>query len=288
MRPVMSVGKLRELLAAGGADGPAPVLLDVRWSLAGGADHAAYQAGHLPGAVFLDLDRDLADPPGERGRHPLPDPHRLAVALGRAGVTPDAPVVVYDAADGSVAARLWWLLRWVGHRDVAVLDGGYAQWVREGLDVTTEPSAGPVSQPYPQTPGAMPVLDADEAAAMARRGLLLDARAPGRYRGETEPVDPRPGHIPGAHNAPFSELTDETGRWLSGAELDRVLDSWGIGRPAEAAAYCGSGVTACTLVLAAELAGRSTPDQPIALYPGSWSAWSADPARPTATGPEPG
>jgi thiosulfate/3-mercaptopyruvate sulfurtransferase len=196
------------------------------------------------------------------------------------------PVVAYDAADGSVAARLWWLLRWAGHRAVAVLDGGIAAWRAAGLPVTRE-----VPQPRPGTftvrPGGMPVLDATRAAALARNGVLLDARARPRYQGETEPVDPRAGHIPGATNAPFSELTDAQGRWLPQNRLRELALRWGV-TDAQVGAYCGSGINACAVVLGLELAGATTAARPAALYPGSWSHWCTDPGRPVATGPNPG
>ena len=186
---------------------PEPTVVDVRWSLTGPPGRVDYQAGHLPGAIFLDVDTDLAGPPGANGRHPLPDPALLQAALRAAGIRTTAPVVVYDAADGSVAARLWWLLRWAAHPAATVLDGGIAAWRAAGLPVTIdvpEPRAGTITV----RPGSMPVLDAVQAAALARDGVLLDARMPPRYRGETEPVDPRAGHVPGAVNAPFGELTD--------------------------------------------------------------------------------
>jgi thiosulfate/3-mercaptopyruvate sulfurtransferase len=194
-----------------------------------------------------------------------------------------SPVVVYDDADGSVAARAWWLLRWVGHDEVAVLDGGYAAWIADGHPVSTEP-ARPEPGDLTVRPGGMPVLDADEAAALARDGLLLDARATPRYTGETEPVDPRAGHIPGAVNAPFAGHTDDDGHWRAPEELAARFADLGL-RPGEpVGAYCGSGVTASSVVLALELAGHPN----AGLYAGSWSHWSRDPQRPAATGPLPG
>ncbi|MFN2478775.1 MAG: sulfurtransferase [Pseudonocardiaceae bacterium] len=264
----------------------APAVVDVRWSLTGPPGRDGYQAGHLPGAVFLDVDSDLAGPPGADGRHPLPEPTALQTTLRAAGVSAATPVVAYDAGDSSVAARLWWLVRWVGHRSVAVPNGGITSWRAAGLPVTVE-----VSRPQPGTitarPGAMPVLDAAQAAALARDGVLLDARAAPRYRGETEPVDPRAGHIPGATNAPFSELTDAQGRWLAPARLRERAQRWGVGG-AEVGAYCGSGINACALVLGLERAGVTTPQRPAALYAGSWSQWCTDTTRPVATGPSRG
>lgn len=300
MHPVISPEELVELL---GTAQP-PTLADVRWSLSGPPGLEEFRAGHLPGAIFLDLDTDLAGTPGSGGRHPLPDPQRLQAVLRGAGIRTGVPVVAYDAADGSVAARAWWLLRWAGHPEVAVLDGGFAAWRAAGLPVSTEesePAAGTITV----RAGAMPVLDASQAAALAREGVLLDARLAPRYRGETEPVDPRAGHVPGARNAPFSELTDAEGRWLPAARLRELAAGWGVdgtaaeqgrdvpgGRLLDAAgevgAYCGSGINACALVLGLEFAGVTTPERPAALYAGSWSHWCTDPDRPVATGPDPG
>jgi thiosulfate/3-mercaptopyruvate sulfurtransferase len=261
-------------------------VVDVRWSLTGPPGRADYHAGHLPGAVFVDLDADLAGPPGPGGRHPLPDPAALQASLRAAGVRPPTPVVAYDAADGSVAARLWWLLRWAGHPAVAVLDGGIAAWRAAGLPVTTDVPQQQIGT-ITVRPGNMPVLDAAQAATLARQGVLLDARAAPRYRGEAEPVDPRAGHIPGAANAPFSELTDAHGRWLPRARLHELAQQWGVAG-VDVGAYCGSGINACALVLGLELAGVTTPQRPAALYSGSWSQWCTDPDRSVATGPNPG
>ncbi|SES48567.1 sulfurtransferase [Actinokineospora terrae] len=259
-----------------------PVLLDVRWRLGGPPARDDYTAGHLPGAVFLDLDRDLAAPPGDGGRHPLPQPHDLQAALRAAGVRAGHPVVVYDADNGSVAARAWWLLRWSGHTEVAVLDGGYAAWVAGGGEISAvEPSPEPGDVEV--RPGAMPVLDADEAAALAVDGVLLDARAPERYRGEVEPIDPRAGHVPGAVNAPFAGHTGPDGRWLAPDLLAARFAELGV-LGQSVGAYCGSGVTAASVVLALEVARVTAPSAPAALYAGSWSHWSRDPRRPAATG----
>lgn len=291
MRPVISPAELADLLATA----EPPVVVDVRWSLTGPPGRQQYEAGHLPGAVFLDMDRDLAAPGGAGGRHPLPDAEALQASLRGAGVRPDVPVVAYDAADGSSAARAWWVLRWAGHRDVAVLDGGVAAWRAAGLPLTTEEPA-PREGAITVRAGAMPVLDADQAAILAREGLLLDARAAARYRGETEPVDPRAGHVPGARNAPIGELTDDQGRWLPAARLREVLAGAGAGDAAGSGqdgapvvgAYCGSGINACALLLGLELAGLTSPEHPAALYSGSWSNWCTDPRRPVATGADPG
>jgi thiosulfate/3-mercaptopyruvate sulfurtransferase len=274
--PLVSTADLAALL-----DGPhPPVLLDIRWRLGGPPGRDDYAAGHLPGAVFLDLDADLAAPPGAGGRHPLPDPAGLQRVLRAAGVRAGHPVVAYDADNGSVAARAWWLLRWSGHTDVAVLDGGYAAWVGEHRPVSTD-------TPHPEPgdlevhPGAMPVLDAEAAAGLARAGILLDARAPERYRGDVEPVDPRAGHIPGAVNAPFAGHLGADGRWCPPADLAARFADLGATTGKPVGVYCGSGVTAASVVLALEYAGvaRGAP-----LYAGSWSHWCTDPARPVETG----
>lgn len=228
----------------------------------------------MPGAVFLDLDEDLCGPPGPGGRHPLPDPGDLERVLRRAGVSGDRPVVIYDHGDGLAAARAWWTLRWAGHPDVRVLDGGFPQWTYEVESGTVTPEEGD----FVVRPGRMPVLDADSAAGVARTGVLIDARTADRFRGETEPIDPVAGHIPGAVNLPKPRLTSEDGRLLPPADLRAAFASVGV--PAgSVGAYCGSGVTAAHTVLAMNAAGLGD----AALYVGSWSNWIADPARPVAT-----
>lgn len=281
MYSLISPGELAQRLAG---DQRPPVLLDVRWRMAGPPGRDSYRAGHLPGAVFLDADGDLAGPPGEHGRHPLPEPAAWQETLRASGVRETDTVVAYDDADGSVAARAWWLLRWSGHEATAVLDGGFAAWRAAGYPLSDEcvlPERGDIEV----RPGAMPVLDAGGAAALARDGLLLDARAPERYVGEREPVDPSAGHIPGAVNAPFADQTDDSGRWRDPAELASRFRSLGVGPDTPVGAYCGSGVTGSSVVLALELAGYSGP---AALYAGSWSHWCADPQRPVASGQQPG
>ncbi|GAA0937580.1 sulfurtransferase [Pseudonocardia zijingensis] len=265
-----------------------PVVLDVRWRLTGPPARPDHDAAHIPGAVFLDMDTDLADPPGPAGRHPLPSVERLQAALRRAGVRDGSLVVAHDDAQGVQAARAWWLLRWAGFAagTVAVLDGGYRAWVEAGLPTTAE-SSRPAPGDVTVRPGGMPVLDADEAAALARSGVLLDARAPERYRGEHEPIDPKAGHIPGARNAPATDVLGPDGRWLPPAALAEWLSGLAEAGEGEVGAYCGSGATATALVLAAEHAGFRPPDRPIELYVGSWSNWSADPQRPVATGAAP-
>lgn len=258
----------------------APVVLDVRWALGVTDGRERYLAGHVPGAVYVDLEADLAAPPSPaRGRHPLPDPDDLQAAARRWGVRGDRGVVVYDAVGGTSAARAWWLLRWAGHADVRILDGGLDAWERAGLataagDVRAEPGDLVV------VPGALPVLDADAAADLATSGVLLDARAGERYRGEVEPVDPRAGHVPGAVSAPTTGNLATDGAFLDEPALRARFDALGAADGRAVGVYCGSGVTA-----AHEVAALATLGVEAALYAGSWSQWSNDPARPVATGP---
>jgi thiosulfate/3-mercaptopyruvate sulfurtransferase len=265
-------------LAATLARADPPTVLDVRWRLAGPPAKADYLNGHIPGAVFIDFDLDLCGPPGAGGRHPLPDPDALQGVLRAAGVRAGNPVVAYDDGDGQAAARLWWTLRWAGHQAVQVLDGGYAAWVAAGRPVEpgeVRPAPGDVTV----EPGHAKVLDAAGAAALARAGVLLDARVGPRFRGETEPVDPVAGHIPGAVNLPTGELAQADGRLRSPAELRSRFAAAGIDAGTVTGAYCGSGVSAAHTVLALTVAGL--PDA--ALYVGSWSHWVTDPARPVET-----
>ena len=297
MTPLISVEELARLLLAAGGD--PPTLLDVRWRLSGPPGIDAYQAGHVPGAVFVDLDRDLAGPPGPGGRHPMPSPAAFQAAMRRAGVGDGRLVVVYDDADSTAAARAWWLLRYFGHPRVRVLDGGYRAWTAAGqrsaisLPATATaggrrsarsraggaPAAPAPPGDFTASPGHLPLLDAAGAAALARTGVLLDARSGERYRGENEPVDPVAGHIPGAVSAPTTENVNEDGTFRPQAALAARFAA--LGATAEpVGVYCGSGVTAAQEVLALTLAGI-----PAALYLGSWSEWITDPARPVATGP---
>ncbi|MFI5842290.1 sulfurtransferase [Catenuloplanes sp. NPDC051500] len=257
-----------------------PTLLDVRWSLTGPPGRNAYQAGHLPGAVFIDLDASLTGPPGTRGRHPLPAPGALQDVLRAAGVSDSRSVVVYDVGDQWAAARTWWTLRWAGHPDVRVLDGGIAAWTAAGLD-TTAGIPAPEPGDFTVRPGGLPVLDAAGAATTASGGVLIDARAPERYRGEVEPIDTAAGHIPGAVNVPTAGNTGPDGRFRPAADLRARFAEAGVTPSAgPVGAYCGSGVTGAHTVLALHLAGR----QDAALYVGSWSEWITDETRPRATG----
>ncbi|WP_066946156.1 sulfurtransferase [Streptomyces lushanensis] len=265
-------------LAGESAGARPPVLLDIRWQLGGPSGRPAYEAGHLPGAVYVDLDTELAGPPGVDGRHPLPDVTAFGAVMRRAGISQDTPVVVYDGGQGWAAARAWWLLRWTGHPDVRVLDGGVAEWTGP---LTTE-IPRPAEGDFAPVPGSLPVLDADGAAALARSGLLLDARAPERYRGDVEPIDRVGGHIPGALSAPTMGNVAENGTFLPARELAARFQALGATSGTEVGVYCGSGVSGAHEVLALEIAGIRA-----ALYPGSWSAWTADGSRPVAKGPDP-
>lgn len=251
-------------------------LLDVRYRMGGPAGPQEYVAGHVPGASYVDLDRDLAAEPGERGRHPLPDLAVFEAAMRRVGVRGDRPVVVYDDWSGHAAARCWWLLRYHGHADVRVLDGGWTTWRETGGAVET--GSGPAVEPgdFAAVPGALPVVD---VTTVRDAGVLVDARAAERYRGEVEPIDPVAGHVPGAVNVPTSHNLDDSGRFREPAALAATYADVGAVPGADVAVYCGSGVTAAHDVLALELAGVTA-----ALYPGSWSEWVADPGRPVATG----
>ncbi|POH62709.1 sulfurtransferase [Cryobacterium zongtaii] len=289
MHTLISAADLAAFLVVG----PAPRILDVRWKLGGPPGRAEFRRGHLPGAVYVDLDSELAGhgEPAD-GRHPLPAPADLQAAARGWGLNDGDTVVVYDDLGNMSAARAWWLLRHAGVRDVRLLDGGLAAWRAAGLPVVEGEEPVPAGS-VTLTLGALPVLDADAAAALAQDGVLLDARAAERYRGDIEPIDPRAGHIPGAVSAPTGANLDAEGRFLPAAELRARFEALGVpGREAgggpetpgyDVGVYCGSGVTAAHEAVALTLAGF-TP----ALYPGSWSQWSNLPGRPVATGDAPG
>jgi thiosulfate/3-mercaptopyruvate sulfurtransferase len=251
-------------------------LVDCRWKLGEpGAGRAAYLAGHIPGAAFVDLDADLSDPPGERGRHPLPERGRFEATARGAGISDSTKVVAYDESGEGGAARLWWLLRHFGHDAVAVLDGGAAAWRARGDELLPGEEL-PAAGDFTAVEREADTTTAEEIEAGASPPLI-DARAPERYAGQVEPIDPVAGHIPGARNAPFAELAPG-GRYLPPGELRERLERAGAGD--EFVAYCGSGVSACSLVLAAELAGIRA-----RLYPGSWSEWCARGGQ-AETGPD--
>jgi thiosulfate/3-mercaptopyruvate sulfurtransferase len=300
---LISAGDVAPMVAAG-----RPVtLLDVRWRLGGPPGRELYAAGHIPGAMFVDLDRDLAAPPGVGGRHPMPSAADFEAAMRRVGVRDSRPVVVYDDADSTAAARAWWLLRYFGHQAVAVLDGGFRAWTAAGGTVETGPAetgppdagraaAGDAGSARPGAtgpggagagdfrarPGQLGLLGPDAAAALARDAVLLDARSAERYRGEAEHIDPVAGHIPGAVSAPTAANVNPDGTFRPATDLAERFRVLGAAGDRPVAAYCGSGVTAAHEVLALTLAGI-----PAGLYVGSWSDWITDPARPVAKGPTP-
>lgn len=264
------------------ADGRRVRLLDVRWRLDAPDGRPAYLAGHIPGAVYVDLDMQLAKKGDARqGRHPLP-PIAQFKRDARAWGTDDGDrVVVYDDLGNMSAARAWWLLRYGGFDDVRMLDGGLRAWLASGRELESgpvHPAPGTVSLSY----GHLPVVSMDEALHVAHHGVLLDARAPERYRGETEPIDPRAGHIPGARNTPTTANVDESGRFLDAGSLRERFEAAGVTEDIQVATYCGSGVTAAHNAAALMIAGFRP-----ALYPGSWSQWSQHADRPVATGDEP-
>ena len=261
--------------------------VDARWYLTErGRGRDEYNAGHIPGAAYMDVDDDLSAPRGQGpGRHPLPSPEAFAAAAGRAGIGPSTHVVAYDSAGGAYAARLWWLLRYFGHESVSLLDGGWPAWQAAG---------GPIERAIPEiapaafTPLPHPEMVVD-AAAVDRlrrdpRALILDARANERYEGRIEPIDPQAGHIPGARSAPYAGNLAADGRMKLPDELRSRYIDLGADAAQTIVCYCGSGVTAAHDAFALYLAGRAD----ALIYEGSWSDWSSDPTRPVATGPEPG
>jgi thiosulfate/3-mercaptopyruvate sulfurtransferase len=265
------------------AGDPSIRLVDVRWYLAGKRGADEYARGHIPGAAFVDLDRELAAPPTRGpGRHPLPSAADFSAVLSRLGVGRDTVVVAYDDAGGAVAARLWWLLRWFGHGGGRVLDGGIGAWVAAGQPLSTEPPAIAPAPPLDLVPSARVVDKAEVDRLRSQAGaVLLDARAEERFEGRVEPVDARPGHIPGARSAPFAgNLRTPGGPFHSAADLAERYRSLGALEAEKVVCYCGSGVTACHDILALAIAGRDD----VLLYEGSWSDWASDPALPAALG----
>ncbi|AZG47736.1 sulfurtransferase [Gordonia insulae] len=271
--PLITVDDLTEAMLS---DRP-PVILDVRWQLGDSRGHEHYRAGHVPGAVFVDLDTELAAPPSpSRGRHPLPEIADLQAAARRWGIDEGSPVVVYDDIGNLASARAWWLLRWAGVTDVRLLDGGLGAWRAAGLRLSsgdTTPRAGAVTL----SAGHMPVAEIDDVAGSD--SVVLDARAAERYRGEVEPMDPRAGHIPGAVSAPTADNVDPDGRFRAADELRERFSALGVRDGSQVITYCGSGINAAHEIAALELAGVTG-----TLYPGSWSQWSSDSGRPVETG----
>jgi thiosulfate/3-mercaptopyruvate sulfurtransferase len=276
---LISPAELAELL---GSARP-PVVADVRWTVGGPPGKPDFEASHISGAVWVDLETQLAGPPGVGGRHPLPTIGVFEQAMREIGVRQDSQVVAYDAATSQAASRLWWLLTDAGHRDVRVLDGGLAAWRAAGLPTISGPGRPPPLGDFVAHPGQRPQLDAAEIGALLGRPdapTLVDVRATERYSGEHEPIDPVAGHIPGAINLPATANLRADGRFLPPAQIARLYAEAGGGEGA--VLYCGSGITAAHGLLALESAGLTA-----AIYPGSWSDWIGDPSRPVATGRAP-
>jgi thiosulfate/3-mercaptopyruvate sulfurtransferase len=272
-----------EQLRAALAGASPPLLVDTSFDLADvNAGEASWRAGHPPGAIYLHLDRDLSGTKtGRNGRHPLPTRAAFAATLGRCGITPATQVVACDRQGGTYAARLWWLLRWIGHEAAAVLDGGVVAWTDAGGALTADVATPAAVAPYPDRAPLVATLDAAGLAAALGRVRLLDARAGERFRGEVEPLDATAGHIPGALNRFFKDNLDAAGRFRPAAQLRADFDALlGTHAAAGTVHQCGSGVTACHNLLAMEHAGLTGS----LLYPGSWSEWASDPARPVARG----
>lgn len=265
-----------------------PVVADVRWTLGGPPGKAEYEAGHIPGAVWVDLESHLADPPGAGGRHPLPPVAVFEQAMREIGVRKDSLVVAYDAATSQAAARLWWLLSDAGHDGVRVLNGGLAAWIAAGLPIASGMSATPAPGDFVARPGQRRRWSAAQISARLGKPdapTLVDVRTAERYAGENEPVDPVAGHIPGAVNMPSSANAYPDGRFLPSAEIAALYEAAAAasqGVAENAVLYCGSGITAAQSLLALESAGLTA-----AIYPGSWSEWITDPSRPVAVGRRP-
>jgi len=283
MDDLITAAELRALLEEGSPaqDGADLRILDVRYRLGFTDGHENYLHGHIPGAVFADLEGELAGhgAPAE-GRHPLPSDDDLEEAARRWGIRPGQTVVVYDDSRSLPASRAWWALRRAGVADVRVLDGGLGAWRAAGGEVEEGEVVPPRGDVVLSRPGTADVLGTDEVAGWG--GVLLDARAAERFRGETEPIDPVAGHIPGARNLPIAEVLTADGRFRTPSEIVAAFEAVGAGEEVPIAAYCGSGVTAAQLALAGALIGRE-----VTVYPGSWSAWSNTPGRPIETGAVP-
>jgi thiosulfate/3-mercaptopyruvate sulfurtransferase len=277
---LISAADLAQTIAAGRSPS-SPQLLDVRWRLGGPPGREEYRAGHLPGAVYVDLDAELAGPAAAGiGRHPLPTLESLQTAARSWGLRAGQPVVGYDDNGNQSAARAWWLLRWAGLTEVRLLDGGLAAWRAAGLPVVSGDEVPPVGD-VELSAGRLPTVDPDGAVRLVDAGgLLLDARAGERYRGDVASIDPRPGHIPGAVSAPTSDNITASGTFRSAEELAARFAALGVRPDREVGVYCGSGVTAAHEIAALAIAGI----EDVVLYPGSWSQWATLPDRPVATG----
>jgi thiosulfate/3-mercaptopyruvate sulfurtransferase len=251
-------------------------LLDTRWQLGQPSRRTAYDAGHLPGAAWVEFEGVMASAPGDAGRHPMPEPEVFVAAMRAAGVRKDRPVVVYDDGNSLAASRCWWLLRYFGKDDAQVLDGGFAAWAAAGLPLSTsvvEPAAGD----FDAAESRAGLLDADDAAGFAKDKLLLDGRPADRFAGHHETIDPVAGHIPGAVSAPALANLTESGAFLPAEELAAKFTAVGIRPDSEVGVYCGSGIQATHLALALEASGIRPRTS---VYVGSWSHWVADPSRP--------
>lgn len=273
--PLISAAELQERLGE-------VHVLDARWQLGRDDGGEQYLAGHIPGAVFIDVEGELSrhGAPHE-GRHPLPDDAALAASARRWGIRSGVPVVIYDDHRMLAASRAWWALRRAGLTDVRVLDGAWPAWTAAGGEIETGDVTIAEGDIELSAPGEAGIIGTDDAAAWPQRGVLLDARAAERFRGETEPIDPVAGHIPGARSLPIAQVLTDDGRFLPASEIAAAFDAVGADGETPIAAYCGSGITAAQLALAGALAGRD-----VSVYPGSWSAWSNTPGRPVATGAE--
>jgi len=281
-RPLISVAELHQHL-----HDPQFVIIDCRFDLLHPeAGREAYAAAHIPGALYADLNRDLSSPvTSSSGRHPLPDPRVLAATFGRWGIDRTKQVVAYDADNGAYAARLWWLLRWLDHHNVTVLNGGLKHWRAAGFEVSTSVFIPPPRE-FKGVPQASWISDANEVALHSRQAdwRLIDARAPERYAGSVEPIDTVAGHVPGAINHPLSRNLQADGQWLPADKLrGQFSEILGNVPASHVISMCGSGVTACHNLLAMEIAGLHG----ARLYPGSWSEWIKDRARPIKTGSTP-
>ena len=280
--PLISADEL--LALQGSADAGTLRVLDARWQLGRSDGREQYLAGHIPGAVFVDVENELAGHGApEEGRHPLPSEADFQVAARRWGIDQRTAVVVYDDARMLPASRLWWALRRAGISDVRVLDGGWQQWLAAGGTVETGDVTVPAGTVSLADAASDDVIGTDGAAQWPAHGVLVDVRAAERYRGESEPIDPRAGHIPGARNLPIGDLLDADGRFRPPEELVRAFDDVGANDDIPIAAYCGSGITAAQFALAGAVIGRD-----VTVYPGSWSAWSNTSGLPVATGEDAG